>query len=239
MVGVIGDIHGCFHTLHDLYHKVEDKYPEAEIFAVGDLVDRGKFSLETIEYVKRKKIKFTPGNHDYMFAHFFEHPGSVFARTWIHNDHGPTLAAYEFEPEKVWEHIEFINSQPLFINHEDCFISHAGFSSFYKRNLPSGYKNNLDEVGKIINEEYYNEHGVMWNRDKLLNLGKLQVVGHTHDVETRFDKRSNALYIDTGAFRGNKLSCAIIEKSSIIEIISVETDHRDIFGGFLKKVVVK
>ncbi len=70
MVAVIGDIHGCFHTLRELVHNIRDKYPEAVIYSVGDLVDRGKYSLETIEYIKRSEIKFTPGNHDLMFAHF-------------------------------------------------------------------------------------------------------------------------------------------------------------------------
>ena len=71
MVAVIGDIHGCFHTLKELYSKIKTEYPEAEIYSVGDLVDRGKYSLETIEFIKRKEIKFTPGNHDLMFSHFF------------------------------------------------------------------------------------------------------------------------------------------------------------------------
>jgi serine/threonine protein phosphatase 1 len=229
MVAVIGDIHGCFHTLHDLYHKIQDNYPDAEVYSVGDLVDRGKFSLETIEYIKRKEIKFTPGNHDYMFTHFFESPGSIFARTWIHNDHGPTLATYEYEPEKIWEHIEFINKQPLFYDTPDCFISHAGFSSFYKKNVPSNFKNDLNSLGDIIYKEYPLEHGVMWNRDKLLNLGKLQIVGHTHSRESVYDKKANALYIDTWAFSGNKLSAGIIENSKIVEVISVETDRRDIY----------
>lgn len=229
MVAVIGDIHGCFHTLRELVQDIKSKYPTADIYSVGDLVDRGKYSLETIEYIKRTGIKFTPGNHDLMFAHFFESPGSVFARTWIHNDHGPTLAAYEFEPEKVWEHIELINNMPLVFNLGDCFITHAGFSSFYKKVLPKGYKDNLDMLTPIIDNEHYNEHGVMWNRDKLLNLGKLQIVGHTHDTEPRFDKRANTLYIDTGAFRGNKLSSAIVENSEVIEVLSVKTNKRDLY----------
>lgn len=229
MIAVIGDIHGCFFTLKELYHKVLEVYPEIEYYSVGDLIDRGKYSLEVVEYVKRKGIKFTPGNHDLMFSHFFESPGSVFARTWIHNDHGPTLAAYEFEPEKVWEHIEFINNQPLFYNLDDCFITHAGISSFYKNVLPNNYKNDLNSLNYLIDNEHYNEHGVMWNRDKLLNIGKLQIVGHTPNPEPRFDKRANALYIDTGVFREYKLSCAIVHKSEIIEIISVNTNSRDIY----------
>ena len=229
MVAVIGDIHGCFFTLKELYHKILDEYPDIKIYSVGDLVDRGKYSLETIEYIKRKEIQFTPGNHDLMFAHFFESPGSIFARTWIHNDHGPTLAAYEFEPDKVWDHIDLINNQPLFYNLDDCFITHAGISTYYKKVLPSNYKDDLNSLNYLIDNEHYNEHGVMWNRDKLLNIGKLQIVGHTHDSEPRFDKRANALYIDTGAFRDNKLSCAILEKSEVVEILSVKTNPRDLY----------
>lgn len=229
MVAVIGDIHGCFYTLRELYHRIREKYEDIEVYSVGDLVDRGKYSLETIEYIKRKNIKFTPGNHDLMFTHFFESPGSVFARTWIHNDHGPTLAAYEFEPDKVWEHIELINNQPLVYNLDDCFITHAGISSYYKKILPKGYEDNLDLLVPLIDNEHYNEHGVMWNRDKLLNIGKLQIVGHTHDLEPRFDKKSNSLYIDTGAFRGNKLSAAIVENNEVIEMISVNTINKDLY----------
>jgi len=229
MVAVIGDIHGCFYTLRELYNKICEEYPQAKIYSVGDLVDRGRFSLETIEFIRRTGIEFTPGNHDLMFTHFFESPGSIFARTWIHNDHVPTLAAYEFEPEKVWEHVELINNKPLVFNIEDCFITHAGFSSFYKKILPKGYQENLDTLIPIIDNEHYNEHGVMWNRDRLLNIGKLQIVGHTHDKEPRFDKQANALYIDTGAFRGNKLSSAIVENNEVIEILSVNTKSRDLY----------
>ncbi len=228
MIAVIGDIHGCYYTLKELYSKIKNLYPSAEIFSVGDLLDRGHYCLESVEFIKEKGIKFTPGNHDLMFTHFFKSPGSIFARTWIHNDNGETLAAYEFEPDKVWDHIEFIEQQPYWYNHEDAFITHAGFSSYYKKFLKTGYKKDLNLLGEIIDHEIESDHGVMWNRDKLLDLGKLQIVGHTHNLEAKIDKSAHALYIDTGAYRGNKLSAAIIEHSKIIEILSVETVPKDI-----------
>jgi serine/threonine protein phosphatase 1 len=228
MIAVIGDIHGCYYTLKELYGKIQTNYPAAEIFAIGDLVDRGHYCLETVDFIRDKGIKFTPGNHDLMFTHFFQSPGSIFARTWIHNDNGETLAAYEFEPDKIWDHIEFINKQPFLYNHDDAFLTHAGFSSYYKKLLPFGFKKDLSILEKIINKEIESEHGVMWNRDKLLDLGKLQIVGHTNHTEPKLDKKANALYIDTGAFRGNKLSAAIVEDSKIIEILSVETLLKDI-----------
>lgn len=62
-----------------------------------------------------------------------------------------------------------------------------------------------------------------------MNLGKLQIIGHTNSTEPRYDKKSNSLYIDTGAFRGNRLSCAIVEQNEIIEILSIETKSRDLY----------
>ena len=84
MVAVIGDIHGCFHTLEKLYALILKKYPDIPVCSVGDLVDRGKFSYEVIEFVRKNKITFTPGNHDYMFYYFIKHPSSLIGRSWIY-----------------------------------------------------------------------------------------------------------------------------------------------------------
>ena len=72
MVAVIGDIHGCLNTLKDLVYRIRQKYPAINIFSVGDLVDRGNFSYEVIEFIIEEKINFTAGNHDLMFYYFFE-----------------------------------------------------------------------------------------------------------------------------------------------------------------------
>jgi len=228
MIAVIGDIHGCYYTLKELYDLVKIKYPGVEIYSVGDFYDRGKHSLKVVDFIKEKSIKFTPGNHDYMFWHFFEKPSSVFSQTWAYNDSGPVLASYEKYEDKVWEHIELIKNKPLYYNLDDCFITHAGFSAYYKK-----YVVNADDKFKmitdIINEGYEYDHGVMWNRDKLLNIGKLQVVGHTIKKKVMLDKKSNTLYIDTGAFTGHKLTAVIVENNKYIDEISVNTKSEDLF----------
>ena len=53
MVAVIGDIHGCFHTLKKLYALILKKYPDIPVCAVGDLVDRGKYSYEVVEFIRK------------------------------------------------------------------------------------------------------------------------------------------------------------------------------------------
>ncbi|MEE9432314.1 MAG: metallophosphoesterase [Melioribacteraceae bacterium] len=227
MVAVIGDIHGCYFTLLELYDSILSKYPNIKIYSVGDLFDRGKHSSKVVDFIKEKEIEFVPGNHDFMFSHFFEKPASIFAQTWSHNDNQSTLASYADDESKVWQHIKFINEQPLLLNLDDCFITHAGLSSYYKKEV---YKNNIniEFISQLIKEEFSYEHGVMWNRDKLLDIGKLQVVGHTPKNEITYDKKTNSLYIDTGAFLGNKLSCAIIENSKWIDEVTVKTIQEDL-----------
>ncbi len=228
MVAVIGDIHGCYYTLAELYSSIVNQYPSAEIFAVGDLVDRGNFSYEVIEFLRGNNIRFTPGNHDYMFSYFFRHPQSLFARSWNLNGNEATLFSYQGKEDKIQEHIEVILNAPLFYNLDDCFISHAGISSYYKSKSVSSYLNDQYELQKLVDEDYLLDRGVLWTRDVLLDIGKLQVVGHTKHDSVTYEKNSKTCYVDTGACIGNKLSSVIIDNNKIIDTISEPTHLNDI-----------
>lgn len=228
MVAVIGDIHGCFYTLEALIRRIREKYPDAEIYCVGDLVDRGKNSYEVVKYLMDNQIKFTPGNHDYMFYAYIREPGSLFARAWVYNGNEATLRSYLDHFDNLIKHIEFIKAAPLYFNLEDCFISHAGVSEKYKKRLPANLRENLQDLDQLIYSEYESETGVLWSREKLLNLGKVQVVGHTKQEKVRFDSKANALYIDTGACLGNKLSAVLLHHNEVVEVIEEPTHFTDI-----------
>jgi serine/threonine protein phosphatase 1 len=228
MLAVIGDIHGCYYTFLDLYNAVKSKYPNIPIYCIGDFVDRGLHSYKVMNFVESERIKFTPGNHDYMFYYFFKEPTSVFARSWVFNGNETTLESYENHQDAIPRHLKMIVEAPLFYDLDDCFISHAGVSSFYKRFLPENYKEDLSPLYSLIEADYVTDRGVLWTRDELLNLGKLQIVGHTHQKEVTYVEESNALYIDTGACVGNKLSAVVIEKGEIIDTIQEPTHIEDI-----------
>lgn len=228
MVAVIGDVHGCFNTFQALYLKVKSKYPEIAIYCVGDLVDRGNFSFEVVDFFINNKIPFTPGNHDYMFYAFFKEPTTLFAKSWVYNGNEATLRSYLNFHDQIENHIMFIKQAPLYFNTDDCFISHAGISSHYKSIVLNAIKNNSNSLDTIIKSEYDSESGILWTRDRLLNIGKLQVVGHTKQYEVKLDSKANAVYIDTGACVGNKLSSVIISNGEIIEIIAEPTHQKDV-----------
>lgn len=228
MIAVIGDIHGCYFTLEQLYSKLVSKYPDIPIYCVGDLVDRGNFSYEVVDFFIKKGIRFTPGNHDYMFYDFFKKPGSMFAAAWSYNGNETTLRSYAKRVDMINHHLNYIRSEPLFFDLPDCFISHAGISERYKTKLPKNFRENLFLINKLVENTFEDDEGILWARAKLLNLGKLQIVGHTKQMEIKIDNKSDAAYIDTGACAGAKLSCVIVENSSIIEAISQKTLFEDI-----------
>lgn len=228
MVAIIGDIHGCYYTLAELYAKILKGYPNIPIYCVGDMVDRGNFSFEVINFIIEKKIAITPGNHDYMFYHFFKDPSSIFAKSWFFNGNETTLESYENRQTAMFDHIEFIKESPLYYDLPDCFISHAGISNIYEKYLPQNFKNDLSILDSYIRNDLRTDRGILWTRDHLLNLGKLQIVGHTKQQEITLVEDSNAVYIDTGACVGNKLSAIVVHQSGIIETIEEKTHLNDI-----------
>jgi serine/threonine protein phosphatase 1 len=86
----------------------------------------------------------------------------------------------------------------------------------------------LEQLKKIVNNNITSEHGILWTRDELVNLGKLQVVGHTRMNEVTLSESNNVIYIDTSVYTGNKLSAVIIEENRVIDILSVSTVGKDI-----------
>lgn len=228
MIAVIGDVHGCFYTLQNLVEKIRKRYSHIAIYCVGDLVDRGNYSSEVLEYVISEKIVFTPGNHDYMFYASFREPTSLMAKSWKYNGAETTLKSYLNKNDKIDAHLNHISSAPLFINLDDCFISHAGISIRLKDKLPENFLDHPIELERNLREDLFEQDSVIWTRSELLNIGKLQVVGHTHRKEVYYDKTSNVLYIDTTAYGNNKLTCTIVEKNNLVELIEEHTHQEDI-----------
>ncbi len=228
MVAVIGDVHGCLYTLQELIKKIKNLYPNIPLYCVGDLIDRGNFSFEVLEYVKEEGIKFTPGNHDYMFYYFIKKPTTNMGASWIYNGFEKTISSYDNKFDKISEHLDLITQAPLFFNLSECFISHAGISGYFSSSLGSEPLKDIDKLDEEMRNSITSEHGILWTRDELMNLGKLQIVGHTRKQDVTYQKWNNVAYIDTSAYTCNKLSAVIIDEGEIIAKHAVPTNNKDI-----------
>jgi serine/threonine protein phosphatase 1 len=66
---VIGDVHGMYDTLQALLNQLPT---DANIFFVGDLIDRGEKSAQVVEMVRTKGYRCVLGNHENTFIRFFK-----------------------------------------------------------------------------------------------------------------------------------------------------------------------
>jgi hypothetical protein len=62
---VIGDIHGCLDELHDILFKCSFNPDNGDrVVLVGDLVNKGPYSLEVVRYARTNNFLSVRGNHD-------------------------------------------------------------------------------------------------------------------------------------------------------------------------------
>lgn len=90
-IAVIGDVHGCAALLERLLGKLPAGWP---VLCVGDVIDRGENSRETIEMLlARPEITVIRGNHEDMLLEFLKNP-IEHGRSWLRFGGLQTLASY-------------------------------------------------------------------------------------------------------------------------------------------------
>ena len=157
---VIADIGGQFGALMRLV----DRVPVTEkIVLVGDLVDRGHFSFEVIEWARKNPRVITIlGNHEHMMLDYYRPTKGfgIYPRgCWKGNGGEATKASYARNgyakpPE---EHLDWLESLPLSYWSEDrtLFMSHAALADGYEADMPPMHDNPLHPEFDI---------SIIWNR---------------------------------------------------------------------------
>ncbi len=86
---VIGDVHGRLDLLKKLLVKLP---PELPVICVGDYIDRGPASIDTLHFLEaRSDITCLKGNHEDMLLDFLDHPETKGPR-WVRNGGLQTMA---------------------------------------------------------------------------------------------------------------------------------------------------
>ena len=119
---VIGDLQGCHARLCELLGRIEAAQPDgdpAHYVFVGDLVNRGPQSLETLRHLHRMgdRVKTVLGNHDLHLlaaAHAIRKPGR-----------SDTLGAILQAPDRDVL-LDWLRRQPLALMEDGHLIVHAG-----------------------------------------------------------------------------------------------------------------
>ena len=191
---------------------------------IGDYIDRGPASREVLDlllgYERTKETIFLRGNHETFVHRFLSKPAVL--DEWRLYGGLETLVSYGLKPSInpsglerarlakelamsiTKRHIEFLESLNLSFSCGDFLFVHAGI-----------------RPGVPLRKQ--REEDLLWIREEFLSceqrFEKFVVHGHT-PVDTT-DIRSNRINIDTGAFATGRLTCIVIEGTSIVELIDV------------------
>lgn len=206
----IGDVHGCIHTLKNLLKEVNYSSQTDTLVFVGDYIDRGYYSYETVDFlitlqkqVGEDKVVCLKGNHELMAT---EQDYDL----WMYNGGYYTIESYERNGKDIAEHVGWMRSLPLIYDTPEIIFCHAGLS---KSKLED---NTVDDL--------------LWGRDWLSqNIptpdDKQVIFGHTPN-EKVFQTRNGSIGIDTGCVFGNKLTALVLTDNGN-EFVQVEKASED------------
>jgi len=116
---VIGDVQGCFDTLQQLLKKINFNADSDYLFFLGDVVNRGNKSLETLRFIKSLKdnAQMVLGNHDFHLL--------VCALTSRRPNRKDTFHDILEAPDKN-ALLDYLLTRPLLIKNNNALLVHAG-----------------------------------------------------------------------------------------------------------------
>ncbi len=140
---LIGDVHGCAHTLERLltlmdYRCIDGvwQHPERKVIFLGDIVDRGPRIREALQIVynmvQNDQAAMIMGNHEHNNLTYCtkapEGFGSEYLRTHTERHNRlikETLEQFEDYPEEWAMYLEWFKTLPLYLEHEQFRVVHA------------------------------------------------------------------------------------------------------------------
>ena len=188
----IGDVQGCYKTLSALLRKINFKIDRDRLYFLGDVVNRGSNSLETLRFIYSNKdnIDLVLGNHDFHLL--------VCALTDKKPNKKDTFQDI-LEASDRAKLIDYLLQRPLAIDYKDALFVHAGVPPQWdKSDVFSNsaiVENNLqsNNVVSFLSQMYGNKPN-SWH-DKLSNNEKSRYTINAL-MRIRFCKKNGELEFD-------------------------------------------
>ncbi|WP_053220347.1 bis(5'-nucleosyl)-tetraphosphatase PrpE [Virgibacillus senegalensis] len=241
---IIGDIHGCFEELLQLFselgYKMEDGLPvhpkgRLPVF-IGDLTDRGPDSVSVVKLVYQMvqvhhSAKYVPGNHcNKLYRYFLGNN--------VKQQHGleTTVAEYkalDSKQQKMLRHhfMDLYEGAPLYLQipEANAVIAHAGIRQDLIGKTGKKVKTFV-LYGDITGETH--EDGRPVRRDWAQHYqGEDWIVyGHTPVREPRIVNKT--INIDTGCVFGNKLTAFRLPEEKTVSVPSRQPFVEEKFRSF-------
>lgn len=170
----VGDIQGCFSELSLLLKKVQFNKQEDQLWVAGDMVARGRQSLETLRFIISlgESAKVVLGNHDLHLLATFHGLKKVKEK-----DHLTDI----LNAPDVNQIMEWLSNQPLIqkLPNEEVYMSHAGLAPQWDVKTALDAANQAQQLIRSNNRKHwlnimYGEQPNFWDKS------------HTNEEKFRF-----------------------------------------------------
>lgn len=224
---MISDIHGCIEQLNSLLDLVEFSSSRDQLILLGDYVDRGPKSRETmdkvIDLVANHRALALRGNHDQRLVDLIRRNDTQIQTRFVEHGGLQTVQSYceyigdEISNEQLQDarlyieqhyhaHIEFLDSLPLYHEDEYHIYVHAGLNPHY------------------LNWREQPAYDFMYIKNEFIRsktrVDKKVVFGHTRAVEIHGSSdiwfQEDKIGIDGGCAYGLQLNALIYEAGSYV-----------------------
>lgn len=198
----IGDVQGCFDELQHLLDKIQFNEHSDKLWFVGDLVNRGVKSLETLRFIKNlgNSAVTVLGNHDIHLLVTANFPERIKRKDTMHAI---------FAASDSGELIDWLRFQPLF-HYENSFgLLHAGlppqWDLVHTQKMANLAENALrDSHYKNLLTELYGNSPDIWS-DKLTGIEQIRFIINCF-TRMRFCEKNGRLEFENSGELGSQPS---------------------------------
>lgn len=217
MIYVISDIHGELDLFKEMVKKIDLKEDDT-LYILGDLIDRGDKSIETLLYaMNHPNMEFILGNHEDFMCSLYNKDTKLY-NSWMRECNGGsiTLAQYnELCEEERLRIQKFLEDAPLYklieVNGIKFLLVHGGINSLNEYDLETAIS-------------MQTRRDIIWIRDEFTNnpcrMDVTVIFGHTfteslcnqHRIWYDFIEKDGRVHndkigIDCGSYESKKLGC--------------------------------
>ena len=184
---VIGDIHGCYHTLKKLVEKKINLKKDDQLFLLGDYINKGPYSKKTLDYIielikKGYKIYPLRGNHEETLINTYKNEEKAILKWLVRKSPDLLIKGKLKEKYKI-----FIKSLRYYYKLDEFYLVHANFNYNCKK-------------------PFKDKTSMLWKRkfdynSKILK-GKIIIHGHQptniDEIKKTIKKNKSIIGIDNG-----------------------------------------
>jgi len=225
---IYGDIHGCLEEFQNLREKIQPAKEDKEIL-LGDILDRGPYSIELLNYIIENNINSILGNHEYKYIRYKKHQ-----ERYLQNRKKNPIILDDQQSELYKSltdaHFSYLYSLPFFMKKDNLTLIHAGITNTINLDMASIKElektlwiRQLDENQKVVSLHDIRDTTKNWSEYYDGNQG---FIVYGHQVFSKANIGKYSIGIDTGCVYGNKLTALSITDTqnpfSNYKIVSVD-----------------